>query len=85
MNTLCNVSHLEKRPFFISFCIGHGVWQCEHTFFQQIPKKMAVVPPSRKGTAKLNELLDIERSVQERWEKDGIFEEDAPEPGSQKK
>ena len=51
----------------------------------QILKMAAVIPASRKGTAKLNELLDIERSVQERWEREKIFEEDAPEPGSQTK
>lgn len=36
----------------------------------------------RKGTAKLNELLDIERQVQENWKKDRVFEADAPAPGS---
>ena len=42
-----------------------------------------VVPSSRKGTAKLNELLDIQRSMQEKWEKEKIFEEDAPEVTNQ--
>ena len=37
----------------------------------------------RKGTAKLNELLEIERRVQERWAKEKAFEVDAPEPGSE--
>ena len=37
---------------------------------------------NRKGTAKLNELLDIQREVQERWEAAKVFEEDAPQPGS---
>ena len=45
----------------------------------------AVVPASRKGTAKLNELLDIERSMQEKWEREKTFEEDAPVLGSQTK
>jgi len=36
----------------------------------------------RRGTAKLNELLDIERQVQENWKKDRVFEADAPAPGS---
>ena len=44
---------------------------------------MAQVPATRKGTAKLNELLDIEQKVQERWEQEKIFEIDAPEPGSE--
>jgi leucyl-tRNA synthetase len=38
---------------------------------------------TRKGTAKLNELLDIERRIQERWEREKTFELDAPEPGSE--
>lgn len=33
----------------------------------------------RKGTAKLNDLLDIELQVQERWYNDKVFESDAPE------
>ncbi len=37
---------------------------------------------SRKGTAKLNELLEIERKVQERWAQEKVFEEDAPKPGT---
>ena len=36
----------------------------------------------RKGTAKLNELLAIERKVQERWQKEKAFERDAPPAGS---
>jgi len=36
----------------------------------------------RKGTAKLSELLEIERSVQERWLLDKVFEMDAPSDGS---
>ncbi len=35
----------------------------------------------RKGTAKLNELLDIEQAMQEKWKNEKIFEEDAPKPG----
>ncbi|XP_064636547.1 leucine--tRNA ligase, cytoplasmic-like isoform X2 [Lineus longissimus] len=37
---------------------------------------------ARKGTAKLNELLDIEKRVQEKWVREKIFELDAPAPGS---
>ena len=37
----------------------------------------------RKGTAKLTELLEIEEAVQLQWETDHIFEQDAPEPGSE--
>ncbi|XP_054718964.1 leucine--tRNA ligase, cytoplasmic-like [Uloborus diversus] len=33
----------------------------------------------RKGTYKVNTLLDIEKKVQEKWEKENIFEEDVPE------
>lgn len=33
----------------------------------------------RKGTFKVRTLLEIEKQVQEQWDKDGIFEEDAPE------
>jgi len=36
----------------------------------------------RKGTAKLKELLEIERQVQQRWMEERVFEVDAPEPGS---
>ena len=31
----------------------------------------------RKSTAKLSELLEIEQQVQEKWEKEKLFEEDA--------
>lgn len=37
---------------------------------------------ARKGTAKLNELLDIEQLVQENWKRDKVFEADGPAPGS---
>ncbi|PVD35216.1 hypothetical protein C0Q70_06497 [Pomacea canaliculata] len=37
----------------------------------------------RKSTAKLTEILDIERKVQERWEAEHVFEEDAPLQGTQ--
>lgn len=36
----------------------------------------------RKSTAKLSEILEIECQVQERWEAEKIFEEDAPLPGT---
>ena len=36
----------------------------------------------RKSTAKLNEILAIERRVQELWEAEKVFEEDAPQPGT---
>ncbi len=36
----------------------------------------------RKGTAKLRELLEIERNIQEKWEKEQVFSVDAPPPGS---
>ena len=36
----------------------------------------------RKGTAKLCELLDIEKKVQEKWEAEKVFDIDAPVPGS---
>lgn len=32
----------------------------------------------RKGTFKVRTLLEIEKKVQEEWEKNNIFEEDAP-------
>ena len=38
---------------------------------------------ARKGTVKLNELIDIELQVQERWAREKVFEMDAPEPGSE--
>lgn len=37
----------------------------------------------RKGTAKLTELLGIERQMQEKWESERTFELNAAEPGSQ--
>ena len=37
----------------------------------------------RKGTVKLNELLRIERAMQEKWESEKVFEMDAPEAGSE--
>lgn len=36
----------------------------------------------RKSTAKLTELLQIERRVQKKWEDEKVFEEDAPLPGT---
>lgn len=36
----------------------------------------------RKSTAKLDEILEIELKVQERWQAERIFEEDAPQPGT---
>lgn len=40
------------------------------------------VTVERKSTAKLSEILEIERRVQERWQSERIFEEDAPQPGT---
>ena len=37
---------------------------------------------NRKGTAKLNELLDIQEAIQKRWQDEKIFEIDAAKPGS---
>jgi len=37
----------------------------------------------RKGTAKLKELLEIERQVQQQWQEQRVFETDAPQHGSQ--
>jgi leucyl-tRNA synthetase len=34
---------------------------------------------NRKGSAKLNALLDIESQIQKKWETDKTFEENAPE------
>lgn len=42
----------------------------------------ADVALERKSTAKLDELLSIERQMQERWEKEKVFEVDAPKQGS---
>ena len=36
----------------------------------------------RKGTAKLNELLNIEQQMQEKWRREKVFEADAPKPGA---
>lgn len=44
--------------------------------------KTAEVPVERKSTAKLDEIIQIEKRVQERWQTEHIFEVDAPEPGS---
>jgi len=41
-----------------------------------------VAMAQRKGTAKLKELLEIERQVQQRWQEQHVFEVDAPEPDS---
>ena len=38
---------------------------------------------NRKGTAKLNELLDIQVSMQKKWEDEKAFEIDAATPGSE--
>jgi leucyl-tRNA synthetase len=43
---------------------------------------MTAVSGGRKGTVKLNELLDIEAKVQAKWEDLKVFEVNAPEPGS---
>ena len=44
---------------------------------------LKVTMAHRKGTAKLRELLEIERQVQQRWQEQHVFEVDAPEPGSE--
>jgi len=36
----------------------------------------------RKSTAKLDELLDIEKQMQKKWADTKSFELDAPKPGS---
>lgn len=36
---------------------------------------------ARKGTAKLNELLSIEKLMQAKWDDEKLFEEDAPDDG----
>ncbi|KAJ8297525.1 hypothetical protein KUTeg_024056 [Tegillarca granosa] len=36
----------------------------------------------RKSTAKLTEIVNIEKQMQKKWEQDKIFEEDAPSPGT---
>lgn len=33
----------------------------------------------KKGTAKLTELLDIEQQMQLKWDKEKVFEQDAPD------
>ena len=40
------------------------------------------VTTNRKGTAKLTELLDIQASMQKKWQDEKAFEIDAPKPGS---
>ncbi|CAG5126753.1 unnamed protein product, partial [Candidula unifasciata] len=45
-------------------------------------EKVSVVS-ERKSTAKLDELLEIEKSMQARWQQERIFEPDAPVPGSE--
>ena len=37
---------------------------------------------ARKGTHKLNELLDIQTEVQKKWEKTKVFEIDAADVGT---
>ena len=37
---------------------------------------------TRKGTAKLTEMLQIEEQVQQKWDGENMFELDAPEPGT---
>ncbi|XP_060064776.1 leucine--tRNA ligase, cytoplasmic-like [Ylistrum balloti] len=44
--------------------------------------KSSEVHVERKSTAKLDEILQIEKQVQERWNREHIFEEDAPNPNS---
>ena len=39
----------------------------------------------RKGTFKVEFLKNIEAKVQERWDEESIFEEDAPDDESQEK
>lgn len=34
---------------------------------------------NRKGTAKLSEIRNIEKEMQEKWEREKVFELDAPE------
>ena len=37
---------------------------------------------TRKGTAKLTELLQIEEQMQLKWDKEQMFEMDAAQPGT---
>lgn len=37
---------------------------------------------TRKGTAKLTELLQIEEQMQQKWDSEKMFEMDAAEPGT---
>ena len=43
---------------------------------------MSSATGGRKGTAKLNELLQIEKDVQKQWADGKVFEVDAPAQGS---
>ena len=43
---------------------------------------MSASGSSRKGTAKLSELLEIERQIQDYWNSEHLFEENAPTDGS---
>ena len=51
--------------------ISHSMWFLE------------TMASNRKGTVKLNELRRIERLMQERWEREKVFEQDAPDMTSE--
>ena len=68
----CDITVMITLYFILR--LFSGVWFCSW---------LKVTMTHRKGTAKLKELLEIERQVQQQWQEQHVFEIDAPEPGSQ--
>ena len=62
------------------------VKECKHlkclSFFIPVNSNIWNSKMTRKGTAKLTELLQIEEQMQQKWDSENMFELDAPEPGT---
>ena len=56
-------------------CCKSETWVTQSIFISQNMTQ-------RKGTAKLDNLLELEKAIQKRWEENKVFEIDAPPEGA---
>ena len=74
--------HTQPRVLFVLLAIQILVeFVLQVDICLQFHSEESTMASGRKGTAKLNEILDIEQRVQEKWTKARVFEKDAPKPG----